>query len=335
MKLKPLILSFSLLAFTGAAYANEQAKDNEKQAQQSSPSQSQSTQGGTSASGSAGASGSTQTQQSTQTQSGSQAAQQDEDKSSQSAAAGASGGSKQSQSGMTVDQIKDMKIVDSQGKELGQIEDVVIDLTSGKVHAAVLSFGGFMGIGDKNYAFQPTQLKRGKSNDQLVLNIDKQKLENADGFEKAQWPGMDDKYWSNVGGKQAGAGGGGQSGQMNLMRASELKGKDVQDQSGKKVGQVQDVMIGLTEGQVRNIAVSLEDGGRVMVPAKSIKATGTEDRLVLSMDAQKLKQQAQRSGGQKQGQRGAAGGTMGGSGASQSQSQPQSGQSSQQQGTTK
>ena len=274
MKLKPLLVSFSLLAFTGAAYAQQQQKEQtnekDKQAQQST------------------------------TQSG------------QSAAAGASGGSKPSQSGMTIDQVKDMKIVDSQGKELGQIEDVVIDLSSGKVHAAVLSFGGFLGMGEKHFAFQPTQLKRGKQQNQLVLNVDKQKLENAEGFEKGQWPGMDDEYWRDVGGKQAGAGAGGQSGQMNLIRASELKGKEVQDKSGNKVGEVQDVMIGLTEGQVRNIAVSVEGGGRAMVPAKSIKATGTEDRLVIDMDAQKLKQQAQRSGGQKpRGQSGAAGGTMG------------------------
>lgn len=274
MKLKPLLISFSLVAFAGAAYAQQQKEPT----------------------------------------------QQEQDKSGQSAAAGASGGSKQSQSGMTIDQVKDMKIVDSQGKELGQIEDVVIDLSSGKVHAAVLSFGGFLGMGEKHFAFQPAQLKRGKQQNQLVLNVDKQKLENAEGFEKGQWPGMDDEYWRDVGGKQAGAGAGGQSGQMNLIRASELKGKEVQDKSGNKVGEVQDVMIGLTEGQVRNIAVSVEGGGRAMVPAKSIKATGTEDRLVIDMDAQKLKQQAQRSGGQKpRGQSGAAGGTMGGSGASQQQ----------------
>jgi len=247
MKLKPLLISFSLLAFTGAAYAQQQKEQmNQKDAQ---------------------------AQQSTQ-----------------------------SQGAMTIDQVKDMEIVDSQGKELGQIEDVVIDLSSGKVHAAVLSFGGFLGMGEKHFAFQPTQLKRGKQQNQLVLNVDKQKLENAEGFEKGQWPGMDDEYWRDVGGKQAGAGAGGQSGQMNLIRASELKGKEVQDKSGNKVGEVQDVMIGLTEGQVRNIAVSVEGGGRAMVPAKSIKATGTEDRLVIDMDAQKLKQR---------GQSGAAGGTTG------------------------
>ena len=283
MKLKPLVISFSLLAFTGAAYAQQQQKEQtnekDKQAQQST------------------------------TQSGQSAA---------------SGSSKQSQSGMTIDQVKDMKIVDSQGKELGQIEDVVIDLSSGKVHAAVLSFGGFLGMGEKHFAFQPTQLKRGKQQNQLVLNVDKQKLENAEGFEKGQWPGMDDEYWRDVGGKQAGAGAGGQSGQMNLIRASELKGKEVQDKSGNKVGEVQDVMIGLTEGQVRNIAVSVEGGGRAMVPAKSIKATGTEDRLVIDMDAQKLKQQAQRSGGQKpRGQSGAAGGTMGSQQTQGEQPQPQ------------
>ncbi|HZM33926.1 MAG TPA: PRC-barrel domain-containing protein [Burkholderiales bacterium] len=286
MKLRPLLISFSLLAFTGASYAQQQQKEQMNEKQTQSTTQSQSSQGGTSASGSA-----------------SQSAQKDE----QRAAAGASG-SQQSQRGMTIDQVKDIDIVDGQGKELGKIEDVVVDLSSGKVHAAVLSFGGFMGVGEKHYAFQPTELQRGKEQNQLVLNVDKQKLENAEGFEKGQWPGMDDEYWRNVGGKQAGAAGGGQSRQMNLIRASELEGKEVQDQSGNKVGEVQDVMMDLTQGQVRNIAVNVEGGGRAMVPAKSIKATGTEDRLVLDMDAQQLKQQAQRSGGQRQ--RGAAGGTM-------------------------
>lgn len=265
MKLKPLLISFSLLAFTGAAYAQQQQKEQ----------------------------------------------MSEKDRQAQQSASGASA-SAQSQGGMTIDQVKDMEIVDAQGKDLGQIEDVVIDLSSGKVHAAVLSFGGFMGVGEKHYAFQPTELKRGKQKNQLVLNVDKQKLENAEGFEKGQWPGMDDEYWRNVGGKQAGAGAGGQSGQMNLIRASELEGKEVQDKSGNKVGEVQDVMIGLTEGQVRNIVVDVEGGGRATVPANSIKATGTEDRLVIDMDAQQLKQHAQRPGSQKQrGQSGAAGGTMG------------------------
>ena len=116
-----------------------------------------------------------------------------------------------------------------------------------------------------------------------------QALENRDGFSKSQWPGMDDAYWTRMGGKQAGAGSSPQSGKMNLIRSSELIGKEVQDRSGKNVGEVQDVIVGLQNGEVKNIVVSVRDGGRAMVPAKSIKASGTNDRLVLDMSAEKLK----------------------------------------------
>ena len=100
---------------------------------------------------------------------------------------------------------------------------------------------------------------------------------------------MSDAYWTRMGGKQAGAGSSPQSGKMNLIRSSELIGKEVQDRSGKNVGEVKDVVIGLQNGEVRNIVVDMEEGGRTMVPAKSIKASGTDNRLVLDMSAGKLK----------------------------------------------
>ncbi|HEX6320215.1 MAG TPA: PRC-barrel domain-containing protein [Burkholderiales bacterium] len=200
--------------------------------------------------------------------------------------------------------LKGMQVVNGKGEEVGDIGDLVIDLHSGRVHAAVLEFGGFLGVGEENYAFPISELKRGKQANQLVMNIEKQALESHDGFAKNQWPGMNDEYWGRIGGKQAGAGSGAQSGKMNLVRSSELIGKVVQDKSGKQVGEVQDVIVGLDKGELQNIVISVDDGGRVSVPAKSIKASGTENRLVLNMDAQKLKQQAQSSGQQQSGSSG-------------------------------
>jgi sporulation protein YlmC with PRC-barrel domain len=44
------------------------------------------------------------------------------------------------------------KVVNSSGEDIGKIEEVVMDLTTARVTYAVLSFGGFLGIGDKLFA---------------------------------------------------------------------------------------------------------------------------------------------------------------------------------------
>ena len=155
-----------------------------------------------------------------------------------------------------------------------------------------------MGVGEKQYAFSPKELRPGKGGNQLVLNIDKQKLENRDGFAKNQWPAMGDDYWGRVGG-QASAGTSqkqSQGAQQNLVRVSEIIGKDVQDKQGQDVGEVRDVVLDLRSGQVRNFVLEVEDGGRATVQPKSL-SLGTGDKLITSMNRDQLKNQARRTGG--------------------------------------
>jgi sporulation protein YlmC with PRC-barrel domain len=83
-----------------------------------------------------------------------------------------------------------------QGEDLGQIEDIVLDPQDGRVAYAVLSFGGFLGLGEKYFAIPWSALtaKAGEENT-LVLNVDKEKLKNAPGFDKNSWPNMADRTW--------------------------------------------------------------------------------------------------------------------------------------------
>jgi sporulation protein YlmC with PRC-barrel domain len=200
---------------------------------------------------------------------------------------------------LRVSDLKDKEVVNAKGEDIGDIGDIVIDLNSGRVHAVVLEAGGVLGIGEENYAFPPSALKPGKQDNQLVMNIDNQALENRDGFAKNQWPGMDDDYWGRVGKQsQAAAGSGSQGAKMNLVRASELMGKEVQDKSGKQAGEVHDVVVGLQQGEVQNFVISVQDGGgRAMVPARALKMSGTDDRLVLDMSADQLRSQAKQAAG--------------------------------------
>ncbi len=88
-------------------------------------------------------------------------------------------------------------VVDSKGESLGSIEEIMLHVPSGRIAYAVLSFGGFLGMGDKLFAIPWEALTLDEENKQFVLHIDKDKLENAPGFDKDNWPDMADPQFGS------------------------------------------------------------------------------------------------------------------------------------------
>lgn len=78
------------------------------------------------------------------------------------------------------------------GEDLGKIEDIMIDVPSGRVAYAVLSFGGFLGMGNKLFAVPWNAFTVDEENKEFILNVDKQTLKDAPGFDKDHWPDMAD-----------------------------------------------------------------------------------------------------------------------------------------------
>ena len=83
-------------------------------------------------------------------------------------------------------------VVNSKGEDLGKVEDIMIHLDSGRVAYLVLSFGGILGIGDKLFAIPWDMLTLDEDEKHFILDIDKERLENAPGFDKDNWPDMAD-----------------------------------------------------------------------------------------------------------------------------------------------
>ena len=83
----------------------------------------------------------------------------------------------------------------SAGEDLGKINDIMIDIPTGRVAYAVLSFGGFLGMGDRLFAIPWSVLKVDEDEKVFILDIDKSVLENAPGFDKNNWPDMSDTTW--------------------------------------------------------------------------------------------------------------------------------------------
>jgi sporulation protein YlmC with PRC-barrel domain len=83
-----------------------------------------------------------------------------------------------------------------QGQNLGDVKDVVIDRSSGRIAYAVVSFGGFLGMGEKLFAVPWGAFTQPKADkDTLVLDVDKERLKNAPGFDTHNWPQMASQEW--------------------------------------------------------------------------------------------------------------------------------------------
>lgn len=84
-----------------------------------------------------------------------------------------------------------------QGEDIGEIEELMINLNDGCIAYAVLSFGGLLGIGDKLFAVPWQALRIRPEEHAFVMDIRKEKLEQAPGFDKDNWPNMSDIDWAN------------------------------------------------------------------------------------------------------------------------------------------
>lgn len=87
------------------------------------------------------------------------------------------------------------RVRNNAGEDLGKIEEIMIDIRSGRVAYAVLSFGGFLGMGNKLFAVPWHALRVDLTNQEFILDVSRETLENAPGFDKSDWPDMADPDW--------------------------------------------------------------------------------------------------------------------------------------------
>jgi PRC-barrel domain protein len=77
------------------------------------------------------------------------------------------------------DKVEGTRVMNPAGEKLGTVENVMIDKISGKVAYAVMSFGGFLGIGHRHHPLPWGMLKYDTNLNGYVVNLDKQMLEKA------------------------------------------------------------------------------------------------------------------------------------------------------------
>jgi sporulation protein YlmC with PRC-barrel domain len=205
-------------------------------------------------------------------------------------------------------------------EKLGKIDEIALDITDGRIAYAVLSFGGFLGMGDKLFAvpWDALQLKpRDRTKDSeliFVFNVDKDRLKGAPGFDKNAWPDMADttwstgihKYWEKESALRPNARtrAGERAGAVKQVRRvnKELTGRDVKNTRFEDVGDVNDLMVDVISGYAVYVIAQIEgkadatdemnrkiDGDLVVLPWNALQlkpdeAKGKQDTFVINTD---------------------------------------------------
>ena len=95
-----------------------------------------------------------------------------------------------SASSLSADRVKN-----PEGEDLGKLDEIMIDVPTGRVAYAVVSFGGILGMGAKLFAIPWTSFTLDEDNKCFLLNVPKDRLKDAPGFDKDNWPDMADPTW--------------------------------------------------------------------------------------------------------------------------------------------
>lgn len=113
---------------------------------------------------------------------------------------------------LTAKTITGDSVVNEKGETLGTIEDIMLNIRTGKIEYVVMSFGGFLGFGEKFFAIPFNALRLDTKNEKFVLNYSKDVFEKAPGFDKDHWPKTNSRhyeevttYWGNFMGPNTGA----------------------------------------------------------------------------------------------------------------------------------
>lgn len=96
---------------------------------------------------------------------------------------------------MSVETLVGNDVYNSKGENIGDIKDIMLDMRSGRVGYAVLSFTPFLSLGEKLFAVPWDALTLDTKNKRFTVDVEKKRLKEAPGFDKNEWPDMADQTW--------------------------------------------------------------------------------------------------------------------------------------------
>lgn len=99
---------------------------------------------------------------------------------------------------MGADTLVGSDVYNLKGEDIGDIKEIMLDMRSGRVGYAVLSFKPFLSLREKKlFAVPRGALTLDTEHKRFTLNVDKERLKDAPGFDRSHWPNMADQTWEN------------------------------------------------------------------------------------------------------------------------------------------
>ncbi len=86
-------------------------------------------------------------------------------------------------------------VYNHQEEKLGDIKEIMLDMATGRIAYAVLSYGGILTVGEKLFAVPWSALTLDTENKRFLLDVSKERVKEAPGFDKDQWPDMANTSW--------------------------------------------------------------------------------------------------------------------------------------------
>ena len=96
------------------------------------------------------------------------------------------------------DRVEGTAVYNRQGEHLGKIDNFMVEKRSGQVRYAVLSFGGFLGIGNDHYPLPWSILTYDTDKGGYVVNLTKEQLEGGPRYSAGNEPAFDRDYGRQV-----------------------------------------------------------------------------------------------------------------------------------------
>ncbi len=87
---------------------------------------------------------------------------------------------------IAAEKVEGTNVYNPQGEKLGTVDDIMIDKISGRAIYAVMSFGGFLGMGEKQHPLPWSSLKYDERQGGYVVNLNKEMLEKAPTLDAGQ-----------------------------------------------------------------------------------------------------------------------------------------------------
>ena len=96
---------------------------------------------------------------------------------------------------MSASTLEGNNVVNRANESLGEVKEIMLDVPSGRIAYAVMTSGGFLGLGDRLFAIPFSALTLDTEEKQFILDVSKDRLKDAPGFDKDHWPSMADTTW--------------------------------------------------------------------------------------------------------------------------------------------